>query len=263
ANTGKSRFLAAASHDLRQPLQTINLLQGILTKRAPDKDTLKLLERLDDTVGAMSSMLDKLLDINQLEAGVVRPEIINFPINSLLGRLKADFTYLAEEKGLQWHVVPCDLIARSDPKLLGQMLHNLISNAVKYTSKGKLLLGCRRRDGSMRIEVLDTGIGLPMDQARRIFEEFHQLGNSARDSALGLGLGLSIVKRLGDLLGHSIYVRSIPGYGSAFTVEVPIGDTSAVGEARPARLVPEDAAPMTGAILVIEDDPTVREMIKL
>lgn len=263
ANIGKSRFLAAASHDLRQPLQTINLLQGILTKRARDQDTLKLLERLDDTVGAMSAMLDKLLDINQLEAGVVRPEIVDFPINSLLGRLKADFTYLAEEKGLQWHVVPCDLIARSDPKLLGQMLHNLISNAVKYTSKGKVLLGCRRRAGIIRIEVLDTGIGLPMDQARKIFEEFHQLANPARDSSLGLGLGLSIVKRMGDLLGHSIDVRSIPGYGSAFAVEVPIGGAGEISKARLARVVREDAAPATGAILVIDDDPTVRDMIKM
>ncbi|MDQ8698143.1 chemotaxis protein CheB [Hyphomicrobium sp. LHD-15] len=263
ANIGKSRFLAAASHDLRQPLQTINLLQGILTKRTRDEGTLKLLERLDDTVGAMSNMLDKLLDINQLEAGVVRPELVNFPINSLLARLKTEFTYLAEEKGLQWHVVPCDLIARSDPKLLGQMLHNLISNAVKYTSKGKVLLGCRRRAGIIRIEVLDTGIGLPMDQARKIFEEFHQLANPARDSSLGLGLGLSIVKRMGDLLGHSIDVRSIPGYGSAFAVEVPIGGAGDIGETRPVRAVQEKAAPATGAILVIDDDQNVRDMIKM
>lgn len=263
ANIGKSRFLAAASHDLRQPLQTINLLQGILTKRARDEGTLKLLERLDDTVGTMSAMLDKLLDINQLEAGVVRPELVDFPINSLLARLKTEFAYLAEEKGLQWHVVPCDLVARSDPKLLGQMLHNLISNAVKYTSKGKVLLGCRRRAGIIRIEVLDTGIGLPMDQARKIFEEFHQLANPARDSSLGLGLGLSIVKRMGDLLGHSIDVRSIPGYGSAFAVEVPIGDGDDTGKARPARVVQENAAAVTGAILVIDDDPIVRDMIKM
>ncbi len=263
ANIGKSRFLAAASHDLRQPLQTINLLQGILTKRARDGDTLQLLERLDDTVGAMSSMLDKLLDINQLEAGVVQPSIVNFPINSLLARLKADFAYLAEEKGLQWHVLPCSLVAQSDPKLLGQMLHNLISNAVKYTSKGKLLLGCRRRKGIIRIEVLDTGIGLPMDQARKIFEEFHQLANPARDSSLGLGLGLSIVKRIGDLLGHSIDVRSIPGYGSAFAVEVQIGDAGEVGDTRPMRAVQDDSVLVVGAILIIDDDPIVRNMIKM
>lgn len=263
ANIAKSRFLAAASHDLRQPLQTINLLQGILFKRAQDEDTRKLLDRLDETVGTMSAMLDKLLDINQLEAGVVRPDIVDFPISSLFARLKAEFSFLAGDKGLQWHVVPSSLIARSDPKLLAQMLHNLVSNAVKYTGSGKLLLGCRRRSEIIRIEVLDTGIGLPMDQARRIFEEFHQLDNPGRDSALGLGLGLSIVKRLGDLLGHSIDVRSIPGYGSAFAIEIPLGDKAEIGKASRTRPDPEDAAPLTGDILVIEDDPTVREMIKL
>jgi two-component system CheB/CheR fusion protein len=137
----------------------------------------------------------------------------------------------------------------------------LISNAVKYTSKGKLLLGCRRREGIIRIEVLDTGIGLPMDQARKIFEEFHQLANPARDSRLGLGLGLSIVKRIGDLLGHSIDVRSIPGYGSAFAVEVQIGD--AVDETRPTRVVQENSVPVAGTILIIDDDPIVRNMVKM
>ena len=261
ANIGKSRFLAAASHDLRQPLQTISLLQGILMKRAPDEDTRKLLQRLDHTVGAMSSMLDKLLDINQLEAGIVRPEIVDFPINSLLNRMKTDFMFLAAEKGLRWSVVPCSLMAQSDPRLLDQMIRNLVSNAFKYTATGKLLLGCRRRQGIIRIEVLDTGIGLPMDQARTIFEEFHQLDNPARDSRLGLGLGLSIVKRLGDLLEHSIDVRSIPGYGSAFAVEIPLATSREEAHtAEPARDVP---TPVSGAVLIVEDDPTVQEMIKL
>lgn len=263
ANIGKSRFLAAASHDLRQPLQTINLLQGILMKRATDEDTRKLLGRLDDTVSAMSNMLDKLLDINQLEAGIVRPEIVDFPINSLLSRMKADFSFLAAEKGLRWSVIPCRLFGRSDPRLLDQMIRNLVSNAFKYTSSGKLLLGCRRRPGIIRIEVLDTGIGLPMDQARKIFEEFHQLDNPARDSSLGLGLGLSIVKRLGDLLGHSIDVRSIPGYGSAFAIEIPLAVSGETSEARPVEPARDNHSPACGTVLVIEDDPSVREMIKL
>jgi two-component system CheB/CheR fusion protein len=263
ANIGKSRFLAAASHDLRQPLQTINLLQGILMKRATDEHTRKLLGRLDDTVGAMSTMLDKLLDINQLEAGIVRPEIVDFPINSLLSRMKADFSFLAAEKGLRWSVIPCGLFGRSDPRLLDQMIRNLVSNAFKYTSSGKLLLGCRRRPGIIRIEVLDTGIGLPMDQARKIFEEFHQLDNPARDSSLGLGLGLSIVKRLGDLLGHSIDVRSIPGYGSAFAIEIPLAASGETREAHSVEPARENHSPACGAVLVIEDDPSVRDMIKL
>ncbi|AHB47873.1 histidine kinase [Hyphomicrobium nitrativorans NL23] len=263
ANIGKSRFLAAASHDLRQPLQTINLLQGILMKRATDEGTRKLLGRLDDTTGAMSTMLDKLLDINQLEAGIVRPEIVDFPINSLLSRMKADFSFLAAEKSLRWSVIPCSLFGRSDPRLLDQMIRNLVSNAFKYTSSGKLLLGCRRRPGIIRIEVLDTGIGLPMDQARKIFEEFHQLDNPARDSSLGLGLGLSIVKRLGDLLGHSIDVRSIPGYGSAFAIEIPLAASGGTREARSVEPARDNHSPVYGAVLVIEDDPSVREMLKL
>ena len=262
ANIGKSRFLAAASHDLRQPLQTISLLQGILAKRVSDEDTLKLVHRLDETVGAMSSMLDKLLDINQLEAGVVRADIVDFPIDGLLDHLKTEFTYHAAEKGLGWRVVPSHLTIRSDPRLLEQMLRNLLSNAVKYSKQGKILLGCRRRGDKLHIQVLDTGLGIPAGEVRKIFEEFHQLDNPARENSRGLGLGLSIVKRLGDLLNHSIYVRSIPGSGSVFEVEVPQGNSTAVRIPSPHRAKDEEAD-LSGTILVIEDDPAVREMIKL
>jgi two-component system CheB/CheR fusion protein len=263
ANLGKSRFLAAASHDLRQPLQTISLLQGILAKRVKDESTLKLVDRLDETVTAMSSMLDKLLDINQLEAGIVRPEVIEFPISSLLDRLNSEFTYHAAEKGIGWRVVPTGLMVRSDPRLLEQMIRNLLSNAVKYTAKGKILLGCRRRGEKVRIEVLDTGIGIPKEEVRRIFEEFHQLDNPARESSRGLGLGLSIVQRLGELLAHPIDVRSLPGSGSVFAVEVPLGSHDSPSQALFPQPETEDDAPLSGAILVIEDDPAVREMIKL
>jgi two-component system CheB/CheR fusion protein len=263
ANIGKSRFLAAASHDLRQPLQTISLLQGILAKRVTDVSTRKLVDRLDETVSSMSSMLDKLLDINQLEAGIVRPEVIDFPINGLLDQLRTEFTYHAAEKGLRWSVVPSRLAVRSDPQLLEQMLRNLLSNAVKYTKEGKILLGCRRRGEKLRIEVLDTGIGIPTMEVRRIFEEFHQLDNPARESSRGLGLGLSIVQRLGELLGHPIDVRSLPGSGSVFAVEVPLGDHSAVSAPSTQEHEKDDEAALCGAILVIEDDPAVRETIKL
>ena len=263
ANIGKSRFLAAASHDLRQPLQTISLLQGILAKRVTDEGTLKLVHRLDETVGAMSSMLDKLLDINQLEAGVVRPDIVDFPVDALLDHLKTEFTYHAAEKGLGWRVVPSHLTIRSDPRLLEQMLRNLLSNAVKYSKQGKILLGCRRRGDKLRIQVLDSGVGIPAGEVRKIFEEFHQLDNPARENSRGLGLGLSIVKRLGDLLNHSIYVRSIPGAGSVFEVEVPQGDSAAVRIPSPQDRAKDEEAALSGTILVIEDDPAVREMIKL
>jgi two-component system CheB/CheR fusion protein len=211
----------------------------------------------------MSGILDKLLDINQLEAGVVRPEVVDFPIDRLLDELKSDFAYHAAEKGLGWRVVTSRLTVRSDPRLLEQMLRNLLSNAVKYTNKGKILLGCRRRGERLRIEVLDTGIGIPTKEVRRIFEEFHQLDNPARESSRGLGLGLSIVQRLGELLDHPIHVSSLPGSGSLFSVDVPLGDQSAVSPQFTREQEKDDDAPLCGAVLVIEDDPAVREMIKL
>jgi len=218
ANLGKSRFLAAASHDLRQPLQTLSLLQGILAKRIHDDSGVKLVGKLEETLGAMSGMLNTLLDINQLEAGTVRPEITEFRIDGLLDRLRTEFTYHTAAKGVGWRVVESGLVVRSDPRLLEQTLRNLLSNAVKYTERGKVLLGCRRRGDKLRIEVWDTGIGIPTGQLKVIFEEFHQLDNAARERIRGLGLGLSIVQRICDLLEHTIDVRSWPGRGSVFAI---------------------------------------------
>jgi two-component system, chemotaxis family, CheB/CheR fusion protein len=263
ANLGKSRFLAAASHDLRQPLQTISLLREILAKKVKDETTLGLVGRLDETVSAMSSMLDTLLDINQLEAGIVRREMVDFPINVVLEHLRTQFNFHAAVHGLGWRVVPSSLSARSDPRLLEQMIRNLLSNAVKYTNKGKILLGCRRRGDKLRIEVWDTGIGIPEEQLQAIFEEFHQLDNPARDRSKGLGLGLAIVERLADLLGHAVDVRSRPGKGSVFAVEAPLGRDAPRWRPRLDRSEVKDVAQQAGAILVVEDDPPVREMLAL
>ncbi len=264
ANLGKSRFLAAASHDLRQPLQTISLLHELLVKKVKDETTLKLVGKLDETVSTMSSMLDTLLDINQLEAGIVRREMVDFPINALLEHLRTQFSFHAAAHGLGWRVVPSSLSVRSDPRLLEQMIRNLLSNAVKYTNKGKILLGCRRRGDKLRIEVWDTGIGIPEEELTAIFGEFHQLDNLARERSKGLGLGLAIVERLADLLGHAVDVRSRPGKGSAFAVEVPLlgGDTPAW---QPRHVAPEatESGHQSGAILIVEDDPSVREMLAL
>jgi two-component system CheB/CheR fusion protein len=264
ANLGKSRFLAAASHDLRQPLQTISLLHEILAKKVKDETTLNLVGRLDETVSTMSSMLDTLLDINQLEAGIVRREMVDFPINAVLEHLRTQFGFHAAAHGLGWRVVPSSLSVRSDPRLLEQMVRNLLSNAVKYTNKGKILLGCRQRGDKLRIEVWDTGIGIPEEELTAIFGEFHQLDNPARERSKGLGLGLAIVERLADLLGHAVDVRSRPGKGSVFAVEVPLlgRDTPAW---QPRHVAPEatESAHQSGAILVVEDDPSVREMLAL
>ena len=220
----KSRILSAASHDLRQPLQTIILMRAALAKKIKDKEALKLITQLNKTSDVMLGMLNSLLETNQLEAGIVGPEEVEFPINDLLEQLRIEFSYHAQARGLRWHVVPCRLSVWSDPHLLEQMVRNLLANAVKYTERGKILLGCRRRGDKLRIEVWDTGIGIPEEQRHAIFTEFHQPGNPAHDFTLGFGLGLPIVQRLGHLLGHSVDVHSRPGKGSVFAVEVPLGE---------------------------------------
>ena len=209
----------------------------------------------------MSGMLNTLLDINQLEAGIVRPEIIEFPIGALLDRLKTEFAYHAAAKQLDWRVVASGLNVRSDPRLLEQTLRNLLANAVKYTERGKILLGCRRRGDKLRVEVWDTGIGIPAEQLRAVFEEFHQIDNAARERNRGLGLGLAIVQRISDLLGHAIDVRSWPGRGSVFALEVPLGENK---QRLPsgAKTMEAIAGPI-GAILIVEDDPAVREMLQI
>jgi two-component system CheB/CheR fusion protein len=261
ASLGKSRFLAAASHDLRQPLQTLSLLRGVLAKRIKDQSSLRLIAKLEETLGAMSGMLNTLLDINQLEAGIVRPEIAEFPIGTLLDRLQTEFAYHVTTKQLGWRVVASGLSVRSDPRLLEQMLRNLLANAVKYTERGKVLLGCRRRGNRLRIEVWDTGIGIPAGQLKAIFEEFHQLDNAARERSRGIGLGLSIVQRISDLLGHVIDVRSWPGRGSVFAIEVPLAENE---QWLPRGATSVQAVPgPTGAILIVEDDPAVREMLEM
>ena len=267
ATVAKSRFLAAASHDLRQPLQTLALLQGQLAKTVVGEKAQKMVARLDETLGAISGMLNALLDINQIEAGTVRAEVVDFPINSLLERLRDEFTYHAQAQGLDLRVVSCGLSIHTDPRLLEQMIRNLLSNALKYTKRGKVLVGCRRRAGTLSIEILDTGVGIPEEELQAIFEEYHQLGNDARERSRGLGLGLSIVRRLGELLGHRVTVHSAPGKGSVFSVEValpPRGTPLPLEQhwqGKDEGIV--EGARRTGAILIVEDDPEVRGLLEL
>ena len=266
ATIAKSRFLAVASHDLRQPLQTLALLQGLLAKSVESERAQKLVVRVDETLGAMSGMLNTLLDINQIEAGNVTPELVTFPINDLLVKLRDQFTYHAEAQNLVLHMVPCGISITSDPRLLEQMLRNLISNAIKYTKRGKLLIGCRRRADRLRIEVWDTGVGIPQRELDAVFDEYHQLDNAARERSRGLGLGLSIVKRLGILLDHPVIVRSQAGRGSVFAIEISLLSQGAALPSDPFQVGNDDNAvsadvPLTGTILVIEDDPEVRELL--
>ena len=233
ANVAKSRFLAAASHDLRQPLQSLAFLQGLLARAVQGDREKDLVKRLEQSLGAMSGMLNTLLDINQIEAGVVRPNLSVFPIGNLLERLRDEFTYNAQAGGLELHVVACDVLVRSDSALLEQIVRNLVSNALKYTPKGRVLVGCRRRDGLLSVEIWDTGIGIAEEDQQAIFAEYHQVGNAARERSRGMGLGLSIVQRLAELLGHPVRVRSWPGKGSVFTIEVPVPNAHASLNRRP------------------------------
>lgn len=266
ANAAKSRFLAAASHDLRQPLQTLALLQGLLAKIVEGEKAHKLVARLDETLGAMSGILNALLDINEIEAGTVRAEMVDFEISEMLDRLRGEFAYQAHAQGLSLRVVPCSLSIRSDPALLEQMVRNLLSNALKYTKQGKVLLGCRRRQEMLSIEIWDTGVGIPDGELQAIFEEYHQLDNAAHDRIRGLGLGLSIVQRLGILLGHRVRVRSHPGKGSVFAIEImpPPGSTTPHIE-RPLQRKHDAIAEVDrrlGSILIVEDDPVVCELLE-
>ncbi len=264
ATVAKSRFLAAASHDLRQPLQTFALLQGLLAKLVEGEKAKSLVARLDDTLGAMTGMLDALLDINRIEAGTVRAEMMGFSVGTLLGRMKSEFTLHAEAKRLDFRVVPCSALVYGDASLLEQMLRNLLSNALKYTERGKILLGCRQRGRKLRIEIWDTGIGIPESELQAIFEEYHQLDNAARQRARGLGLGLSIVRRLGDLFGAEVAARSQQGKGSVFTIDIKLAEpASDVARAVDGKVASADPGPHTALILVVEDDPEVRELLVL
>jgi two-component system, chemotaxis family, CheB/CheR fusion protein len=268
ANSAKSRFLAAASHDLRQPLQTIAFVQGLLAKTVEGEKAQNLVKRLDSTLQAMSGMLNALLDINQIEAGVVRADIVSYPLNDLFDRLPEEFSYHAQAKALMLKVVPTGQIIHTDPHLLEQMLRNLLTNAIKYTRSGKVLLGCRRKAGFISIEIWDTGIGIPDAELQTIFEEYHQLDNAARERNRGLGLGLAIVKRLSGLLGYKVHVRSRLGKGSVFAIEIMLpADASAVPISATPVLADNAPPPATAAtnrtILVVEDDPDVRELLAL
>jgi two-component system, chemotaxis family, CheB/CheR fusion protein len=270
ANMAKSRFLAAASHDLRQPLQALSLMRGALDRRIREgkkEEALALIARLDETAAAMSGMLNTLLDINQIEAGTVHAEMVRFPIADLLDRLKDEFTYHAQAQNIALRVVRCRLSIYSDPRLLEQMIRNLLSNALKYTAHGKVLLGCRRHKDMLSIEIWDTGIGIPNEELQRIFDEYHQLGNAARESSRGLGLGLSIVQRLADLLGHRVRVRSEPGKGSVFAIDIMAPRSSAaiqVIDHQPEidEMIAE-VVQRTGTVLIIEDDPEVCKLLDL
>ncbi len=220
AHRAKSRFLAHAGHDLKQPLQAISMFTGMLERQTTSPRGLALIKDLRLAQRSMHELLGAILDISRLESGVVEPKLADLPLAALFERLEAEFGALAAAKGLRLRVVATGATVRSDPVLLERILRNLLANAVRYTEAGGVLLGVRRRRGLLWIEVRDSGRGIAEADRRRIFEEFVQLDLPDRDRSEGIGLGLAIVERLARLLGHALEVRSVEGRGSVFAVAV-------------------------------------------
>jgi Na+/proline symporter/signal transduction histidine kinase len=256
ANISKTRFLAAASHDILQPLNAARLYATSLVERKRHGDEAKLAGNIDASLEAVEEILGALLDISRLDTGAMKPELSNFRIDEVFNQLDVEFAPLAAEKGLKIKFVPSSAAVRSDRRLLRRLLQNLVSNAIKYTPKGRVLVGCRRRGQSARIVVTDTGLGVPLNKQRIIFEEFQRLEQGAK-VARGLGLGLSIVERIARVLDHKVTMRSVPGKGSAFSLDVPaVTGLAGVTALQPAVSVP--LTPLEGiVVLCIENEPQV------
>jgi PAS domain S-box-containing protein len=257
ANKANSAFLAAASHDLRQPVQALSLLNGALRRTVDSPLALEMIDSQQQSLDSMTNLLNSLLDISRLDAGAIAPEIEVFPIQRLIDRLSTDFARQAKQKGLKFQAEPSDILVESDPNLLGEIIQNFVSNAIRYTSKGSVTLRCEQSDGIVCIRVSDTGIGIEPENIRDIFAEFHQLKRPGQNNE-GFGLGLAIVQRLSKLLGHKIEVKSEPGSGSEFSICLP--DIGAhIGEQNTAiagRDTVSDGG-KCGTIILIEDDPSV------
>jgi len=256
ADRYKSHFLASASHDLRQPLHALNLFVAQLQTEKKPAERKRLASRIDAAVAAMNELFEALLDMTKLEAGILQANAAEFAMQRLLDRIETTFAALADKKGLSLRVVPCSAWVRSDPILLERILFNLVGNAVRYTARGGVVVGCRRRATQLRIDVCDTGAGIPEDQRQSIFTEFYQLTTPAADRRAGLGLGLAIVDRLGRLLGHPVQLESHLGRGSRFSVSVPLAAELRDTVPLPVALQAADVA-RGKRVMVIDDDVLV------
>jgi PAS domain S-box-containing protein len=265
ANQTKSRFLATASHDLRQPLQTLALLNGAMRRMVTDSELSDPLLQEEQAIGAMSRLLNALLDISKLESGAIKAEVTDFSLAEIFAELRNEFAAMAAQKGLQLSVEPCADFVHSDRSLVGQILRNLISNAIKYTRKGCVRLQCLHHEAFVRVEVLDTGIGIPSGALSHIYDEFYQVGVSTNTSRDGYGLGLSIVHRLVKLLDLKLHVRSEVDKGSTFSLDLPLGK-SATRNLQLSSL-PDSSfntrSSVNRHVLLVEDDPAVRNATRM
>jgi signal transduction histidine kinase/ActR/RegA family two-component response regulator len=251
ANIAKSRFFAAASHDLRQPMHALALTVAALKARSHSAGIQSLVNNIEAATDAMALLFNSLLDISKLDAGVTEVNLSHFPVQTLFDNLHNQLAPMAMDKGLKLRIRPSRAILHSDPLLLYRILVNLVNNAILYTNHGGVLVGCQIHGGENRITVWDTGYGIPEKQQENVFREFVQLHNPERDRNKGLGLGLAIVARLGQLLGHGIGLRSRPGSGSSFSVNVPAGNPMLV---RTHLLAEAPGILIEGALVVLVDD---------
>ena len=258
ANRAKTDFLAAASHDLRQPLHAMQMYIAALRQKTDDEETNRIIEDIDAVSVSTARLLSALLDVSQLEAGAVKPQLEDFAVQDVLRRVYRSFAPAAKQKGLDFKLISSSAPVNSDPVLLERILGNFVSNAVRYTQEGRVLIGCRRRHGYISVEVWDTGCGIPEQETRTIFEDFHQIDNRERDRSKGLGLGLGIAQRLSVCLGHEIECDSIVGRGSRFAVLVNNADKPVKMESETLQQLDNQPWDLSSVcVLLIEDDKEV------
>ncbi|MDH3712675.1 MAG: ATP-binding protein [Gammaproteobacteria bacterium] len=262
ANAAKTRFLAAASHDLRQPVHALGLFFEDLANQVNSPASQPLIERINDSIRAIDSMLSALLDISKLDAGVVQPDYGTVALRPLVRRLQKEFQPVAERTGNALHVRVREADVTSDGLMLERLLRNLLSNALRYTQRGKVLLAVRPLGTTVRVDVCDTGIGIPGAQLQEIFTEFHQLGNPQRDRRQGLGLGLAIVKRIADLLGHDIHVHSLVGRGSRFRVTLKRAQPASQSAREEPDTAPDRDDLHGFCVLVLDDDKYILDAMQ-
>jgi signal transduction histidine kinase/ActR/RegA family two-component response regulator len=272
ANQTKTRFLAVASHDLRQPLHALRLFVEVLENRINDDDLRPLVQKIQHSITALASLFDALLDSSRLDAGIIQPDLQSFYLSKFFNYLHDEFYSQAEQKGLSLIFDQSDFQIQSDPVLLERILRNLLTNALKYTDQGEIRVNCQKISSSraitggdkeyLQITVSDTGVGIPEEQQEEIFTEFHQLQNPDHDRLQGLGLGLSIVKRLAQLLEHPLAMQSKVGQGSSFTITVPLSQETTATIALSSLSEDPDTL-FSGRILVIDDEAFVRRATKL
>ena len=259
----KTRFLAAASHDLRQPLQSIALYLSVLSREVESSRARDIVVKMQQSMDTMGEILDALLDISKLDSGSVVAECRSFPLQEMLNQIAVDNTPHAEQQGIALRIEPTELAVMSDSALLQRIVENFVGNALRYTEAGEVRISCVRDGGQVRIDVTDTGVGIPPEALDTIFEEYFQLENPVRDRSRGLGLGLAIVRHLARLLDHRLDVSSVPGEGSTFSVTTPLAGSIEKSVTAPEPAETQVPAGQSAKILLVDDDPAIIDATRL